>query len=51
LPPCRLGAGRSELWEAVKELAEHGTTVLLTTQNLESIADRQVQRHRGEGRS
>ena len=35
--------GRIEVWQAVKELAEHGTTVLLTTQNLdeaEQLADR-----------
>jgi len=34
---------RKEVWKAVKELAEHGTTVLLTTQNLdeaEQLADR-----------
>jgi ABC-2 type transport system ATP-binding protein len=34
---------RNEVWKAVKELAEHGTTVLLTTQNLdeaEQLADR-----------
>src|ERR1022692_3621974 len=35
--------GRIEVWQAVKELAEHGTTVLLTTQYLEEaeqLADR-----------
>ncbi|WCB93316.1 Daunorubicin/doxorubicin resistance ATP-binding protein DrrA [Baekduia alba] len=35
--------GRSEVWQAVRELAEHGTTVLLTTQYLdeaEQLADR-----------
>jgi ABC-2 type transport system ATP-binding protein len=35
--------GRIEVWQAVKELAEHGTTVLLTTQYLdeaEQLADR-----------
>jgi ABC-2 type transport system ATP-binding protein len=35
--------GRIEVWRAVKELAEHGTTVLLTTQYLdeaEQLADR-----------
>ena len=34
---------RIEVWQAVKELARHGTTVLLTTQNLdeaEQLADR-----------
>jgi ABC-2 type transport system ATP-binding protein len=34
--------GRIEVWQAVKELAEHGTTVLLTTQYLdeaEQLAD------------
>jgi len=34
--------GRVEVWQAVKELAEHGTTVLLTTQYLdeaEQLAD------------
>jgi ABC-2 type transport system ATP-binding protein len=34
---------RIEVWKAVKELAEHGTTVLLTTQHLdeaEQLADR-----------
>jgi len=34
--------GRLEVWQAVKELAEHGTTVLLTTQYLdeaEQLAD------------
>jgi ABC-2 type transport system ATP-binding protein len=34
---------RVEVWQAVKELAEHGTTVLLTTQYLdeaEQLADR-----------
>jgi ABC-2 type transport system ATP-binding protein len=35
--------GRIEVWKAVKELADHGTTVLLTTQYLdeaEELADR-----------
>src|ERR1017187_7278015 len=35
--------GRIEVWQAVKELPEHGTTVLLTTQYLdeaEQLADR-----------
>jgi ABC-2 type transport system ATP-binding protein len=35
--------GRLEVWQAVRELAEHGTTVLLTTQYLdeaEQLADR-----------
>jgi ABC-2 type transport system ATP-binding protein len=35
--------GRIEVWQAVKELAKHGTTVLLTTQYLdeaEQLADR-----------
>jgi ABC-2 type transport system ATP-binding protein len=34
---------RIEVWQAVRELAEHGTTVLLTTQYLdeaEQLADR-----------
>ena len=41
---------RIEVWEAVKELAEHGTTVLLTTQNLdeaEELADRIAILHQG----
>ena len=41
---------RNEVWEAVKELAEHGTTVLLTTQNLdeaEQLADRVAILHGG----
>ena len=41
---------RIEVWEAVKELARHGTTVLLTTQNLdeaEQLADRIAILHQG----
>jgi ABC-2 type transport system ATP-binding protein len=41
---------RNEVWDAVKELAAHGTTVLLTTQNLdeaEALADRVAILHRG----
>ena len=42
--------GRLEVWRAVKELAGHGTTVLLTTQNLdeaERLADRIAILHEG----
>jgi ABC-2 type transport system ATP-binding protein len=42
--------GRIEVWEAVKELAEGGTTVLLTTQYLdeaEQLADRIAILHEG----
>ena len=42
--------GRIEVWQAVKELAEHGTTVLLTTQYLEEaeqLADRIAILHGG----
>jgi ABC-2 type transport system ATP-binding protein len=42
--------GRIDVWQAVKELAEHGTTVLLTTQNLdeaERLADRIAILHEG----
>jgi ABC-2 type transport system ATP-binding protein len=42
--------GRVEVWHAVKELARHGTTVLLTTQDLdeaEQLADRIAILHRG----
>ena len=42
--------GRIEVWRAVKELAEHGTTVLLTTQYLdeaEHLADRIAILHEG----
>jgi ABC-2 type transport system ATP-binding protein len=42
--------GRIEVWQAVKELAEHGTTVLLTTQYLdeaEQLADRIAILHEG----
>ncbi len=42
--------GRIEVWQAVKELAAHGTTVLLTTQYLdeaEQLADRIAILHRG----
>lgn len=41
---------RSEVWDAVRELAEHGTTVLLTTQYLdeaEQLADRIAILHNG----
>lgn len=41
---------RIEVWKAVKELAEHGTTVLLTTQYLdeaEQLADRIAILHEG----
>ena len=41
---------RIEVWQAVKELAEHGTTVLLTTQYLdeaEQLADRIAILHGG----
>jgi ABC-2 type transport system ATP-binding protein len=41
---------RIEVWQAVKELAEHGTTVLLTTQYLdeaEQLADRIAILHQG----
>jgi ABC-2 type transport system ATP-binding protein len=42
--------GRIEVWKVVKELAEHGTTVLLTTQDLdeaEQLADRIAILHEG----
>jgi len=42
--------GRAEVWRAVKELADHGTTVLLTTQYLdeaEQLADRIAILHEG----
>jgi ABC-2 type transport system ATP-binding protein len=42
--------GRIEVWEAVKQLAGHGTTVLLTTQYLEEaehLADRIAILHQG----
>ena len=42
--------GRIEVWQAVKELAGHGTTVLLTTQHLEEaeyLADRIAILHEG----
>ena len=42
--------GRIEVWQAVKELAEQGTTVLLTTQYLdeaEELADRIAILHQG----
>jgi len=42
--------GRLEVWNSVKELAEHGTTVLLTTQYLEEaehLADRIAILHQG----
>ncbi len=41
---------RIEVWQAVKGLAKHGTTVLLTTQNLEEaeqLADRIAILHKG----
>ena len=41
---------RIEVWQAVKDLAEHGTTVLLTTQYLdeaEQLADRIAILHKG----
>ena len=42
--------GRIEVWQSVKELAGHGTTVLLTTQYLdeaEQLADRIAILHQG----
>jgi ABC-2 type transport system ATP-binding protein len=42
--------GRLEVWQAIKELAAHGTTVLLTTQDLdeaERLADRIAILHDG----
>ena len=42
--------GRIEVWQTIKELAEHGTTVLLTTQYLdeaEQLADRIAILHEG----
>jgi ABC-2 type transport system ATP-binding protein len=42
--------GRIEVWQSVRELAEHGTTVLLTTQYLEEaeeLADRIAILHEG----
>jgi ABC-2 type transport system ATP-binding protein len=42
--------GRIEVWKAINELAEHGTTVLLTTQYLdeaEQLADRIAILHKG----
>ena len=42
--------GRTEVWQTIKELAEHGTTVLLTTQYLdeaEHLADRIAILHQG----
>jgi ABC-2 type transport system ATP-binding protein len=42
--------GRLEVWQAVKELAQSGTTVLLTTQDLEEaehLADRIAILHQG----
>src|ERR1700676_3259532 len=50
-PTAGLDPGaRIEVWQAVKELAEHGTTVLLTTQYLdeaEQLADRIAILHGG----
>ena len=43
-------AARIEVWQAVKQLADGGTTVLLTTQHLEEaeqLADRIAILHRG----
>jgi len=43
--------GRVEVWRAVKDLAGHGTTVLLTTQHLdeaEQLADRIAILHEGQ---
>ena len=42
--------GRIEVWQTIKELAQHGTTVLLTTQYLdeaEQLADRIAILHDG----
>src|ERR1700761_7595960 len=42
--------GRIEVWQTIKQLAEHGTTVLLTTQYLdeaEQLADRIAILHQG----
>jgi len=42
--------GRIEVWQTIKELSEHGTTVLLTTQYLdeaEQLADRVAILHQG----
>ena len=42
--------GRIEVWQTVKELADNGTTVLLTTQHLEEaeqLADRIAILHQG----
>jgi len=42
--------GRSEVWQTIKQLADHGTTVLLTTQYLdeaEQLADRIAILHQG----
>jgi ABC-2 type transport system ATP-binding protein len=42
--------GRIEVWQTIKHLAEHGTTVLLTTQYLdeaEQLADRIAILHQG----
>ena len=42
--------GRLEVWDAIQDLAEHGTTVLLTTQDLgeaEQLADRIAILHEG----
>ena len=43
--------GRIEVWQTIKQLAEHGTTVLLTTQYLdeaEQLADRIAILHQGQ---
>src|SRR5205807_3996263 len=42
--------GRLDVWQAIRELARHGTTVLLTTQYLEEaeqLADRIAILHQG----
>jgi ABC-2 type transport system ATP-binding protein len=42
--------GRNEVWQTIKQLADHGTTVLLTTQYLdeaEHLADRIAILHQG----
>jgi ABC-2 type transport system ATP-binding protein len=42
--------GRNEVWQTIKQLSDHGTTVLLTTQYLdeaEHLADRIAILHQG----